>query len=216
MKARPLRAGSILRLGQRAVTLATLLFLLLLAACDKPPQIAPLAADAVVLAFGDSLTHGNGAPEGQAYPDILAGLIGRTVINAGVPGEVSATGLKRLPQVLEEYRPQLVILCHGGNDFLQRLDRTETAENLAAMIEQIRAAGGDVVLIGVPEPGLLLDPPPFYGELAKRFGIPYEAEIVGDLLGDRDYKSDTIHPNAAGYRRMAEALLTLIRDAHGL
>jgi lysophospholipase L1-like esterase len=118
--------------------------------------------------------------------------------------------------LLEEYRPQLVILCHGGNDFLQRLDRTQTAANLAAMIEQARAAGCDVVLVGVPEPGLLLDPPAFYGELAKRFGLPYEAEIVGDLLGDRDYKSDAIHPNAAGYRRMAEALHALIKKSHGI
>jgi lysophospholipase L1-like esterase len=214
MKVFPLRKS--MRLRALALILATLLLALLAAACEKPPRIASLPASAVVLAFGDSLTHGNGAPAGQAYPDVLAGLLGRTVINAGVPGEVSATGLQRLPQLLEQYRPQLVILCHGGNDFLQRLDRSQTAVNLAAMIEQARAAGCDVVLVGVPEPGLLLSPPPFYGELAKRFGLPYEAEIVGDLLGDRDFKSDTIHPNAAGYRRMAESIHRLIKAAHGL
>ena len=198
------------------VTLAWLLLTLLTAACDKPPKIAPLPANAVVLAFGDSLTHGNGAPAGAAYPDVLAGLLGRTVINAGVPGEISAAGLNRLTQVLEQYRPDLVILCHGGNDFLQRLDRARTAANLAAMVEQIRATGADVVLVGVPEFGLILTPPGFYGEIAKRFTIPYEGEIVSDLLGDRDFKSDTIHPNAAGYRRMAEAVFKLIKDARGV
>ncbi|MHB8709423.1 MAG: arylesterase [Desulfuromonadales bacterium] len=198
------------------VTLAWLLLTLLTAACDKPPKIAPLPANAVVLAFGDSLTHGNGAPAGAAYPDVLAGLLGRTVINAGVPGEISAAGLNRLTQVLEQYRPDLVILCHGGNDFLQRLDRARTAANLAAMVEQIRATGADVVLVGVPEFGLILNPPGFYGEIAKRFTIPYEGEIVSDLLGDRDFKSDTIHPNAAGYRRMAEAVFKLIKDARGV
>jgi len=205
-----------MRLGQRALTLATLLLILLLAACGKPPQIAPLPADAVVLAFGDSLTHGNGAPQGQGYPEVLAGLLGRTVINAGVPGEVSAAGLMRLPQLLEQHRPQLVILCHGGNDFLQKLDRTQAAANLAAMVAQIRTTGADVVLVGVPEFGLVLKPPKFYPEIAERFGIPYQGDIVSDLLGDRDFKSDTIHPNAAGYRRMAEALFKLIRDAHGI
>jgi lysophospholipase L1-like esterase len=193
-----------------------LLLLPLLAACDKPPKIAPLPTNAVVLAFGDSLTHGTGAPAGQAYPDVLAGRLGRTMINAGVPGEVSAAGLLRLPEVLDEYRPNLVILCHGGNDFLQRLDRSQTAANLAAMIEQILATGADVILVGVPEFGIVLKPPKFYQETAERFGIPYEAEIISDLLGDRDYKSDAIHPNAAGYRRMAEALHALIKKAHGI
>ncbi|TLM65590.1 MAG: arylesterase [Deltaproteobacteria bacterium] len=189
---------------------------LLAGGCHRTPQIAPLAADAVIVAFGDSLTRGNGAPEGAAYPDVLAGLLGRPVINAGVPGETSAAGLQRLPTVLEQHRPDLVILCHGGNDFLQRLDRGATAANLAAMVEQIRAAGADVVLVGVPEFGLFLEPPPFYGEIAERFDLPFEAEIVGDLLGDRAFKSDAIHPNAAGYRRMAEALHALIGKAHGL
>jgi len=199
-----------------AATLIWLLLALLTAACDKTPSIAPLPANAVVLAFGDSLTHGNGAPQGEAYPDVLAGLLGRTVINAGIPGEISAAGLSRLPQLLEQYRPNLVILCHGGNDFLQHLDRAQTAANLAAMIEQIKATGADVVLVGVPEFGLILSPPAFYGEIASRFAIPYDAEIISDLLGDRDYKSDTIHPNAAGYRRMAEAIFKLIKGAHGI
>ncbi|NJC89394.1 MAG: arylesterase [Desulfuromonas sp.] len=199
-----------------AAILAWLLLALLATACDRTPKIAPLPTDAVVLAFGDSLTHGNGAPEGEAYPEVLAGMLGRTVINAGVPGEVSAAGLTRLPQLLEQYRPRLVILCHGGNDFLQRLDRAQTAANLAAMIEMIRASGADVVLVGVPEFGLILNPPKFYQETAERFGIPYEGEIVSDLLGDRDLKSDSIHPNAAGYRRMAEAIYKLIKGAHGV
>ena len=200
----------------RPIKLIVLLLLLVTAACDRTPQLRPLPADAVVLAFGDSLTHGNGAPPGEAYPEVLAGLLGRTVIRAGVPGEVSAEGLRRLPALLEAHRPQLVILCHGGNDFLRRLDRQQTAANLGAMVELIRASGADVVLVGVPEFGLFLKPPDFYREIAERFKIPYEAEIVSELLGDRDYKSDTIHPNAAGYRRMAGALFTLIKAAHGL
>lgn len=200
----------------RLISLLLLLFAALLPACDKAPAIAPLPAHAVVLAFGDSLTHGNGASPGEAYPDILAGLLGRTVINAGVPGEISAEGRRRLPQLLQRHRPQLVILCHGGNDFLRRLDRQQTAANLAAMVEQCQAAGADVVLVGVPEPGLFLDPPDFYAAIARQAGIPYEAEIISSVLGDRAYKSDTIHPNAAGYRRIAAALHALIRQAHGL
>ena len=195
--------------------LAWLLVALLTAACEKPAKIAPLPADAVILAFGDSLTHGNGAPPGRAYPDVLADLLGRTVINAGVPGERSAAGLRRLPELLDRHRPNLVILCHGGNDFLQRLDRSQTADNLAAMVELARSTGADVVLVGVPEPGLFLKPPDFYREIAVRAKVPYEERVVSELLGDRNFKSDAIHPNAAGYRRMAEALRDLIEAAHG-
>ena len=83
------------------VNLTLFFFLVLFAGCDSGPQIAPFGRDAVVLAFGDSLTHGTGAPEGQSYPDVLANLLGRPVINVGIPGEISAAGLKRLPSVLD-------------------------------------------------------------------------------------------------------------------
>ncbi len=89
-----------MKLRTVAIVFRLLLLALLVSSCDKPPQISLLPADAVVLAFGDSLTHGNGAAEGQAYPEVLAGLLDRTVINAGVPGEISEAGLLRLPQVL--------------------------------------------------------------------------------------------------------------------
>ena len=199
--------------GLVARLLATWVFCALLAGCTTPPELAPLAEDAVVLAFGDSLTHGTGAGSGESYPEVLAGLIGRTVVRSAVPGEVSAEGLARLPAVLDRERPALLLLCHGGNDQLQRLDATRTATHLRAMVEAARDRGVAVVLIAVPAPGLTLAPLPLYGEIAGDFGLPVEREIVADILADRALKSDYIHPNAAGYRRLALAVADLLRAA---
>lgn len=181
------------------------------AGCSKSPRLSPIAPDAIVLAFGDSLTYGTGANEDESYPAQLSQLIGRKVVRAGVPGEVSADGLARLPEAIEEHQPRLVLLLHGGNDFLRRLPKSQAAGNLRAMIRIAKSRGADVVLIGTPEPGLTVTPPEFYGEIAKEFGLPYEAAVIGKVLRTAAQKSDPIHPNALGYRVIAEHVAELLR-----
>ena len=193
--------------------LAAWILCLVLAGCTPPPELEPLAADAVVLAFGDSLTFGTGAGTGESYPEVLSGLIGRTVVNAGVPGEVSTDGLLRLHALLDREQPALLLLCHGGNDQLQRLDPARLADNLRAMIREARDRNIAVVLIAVPAPGLSLRPLPLYAGIADEFGLAADLETVADILGDRALKSDYIHPNAAGYRRRALAVADLLRAA---
>lgn len=184
-----------------------------MSACGKIVAIPKLSPDAVVLTFGDSLTYGTGAREEESYPAQLAGLIGRNVVRSGVPGETSGAGLVRLPEVLDEHAPKLLILCHGGNDFLRKLPREKAAENLRAMIRLARDRGVHVVLVGTPEPGFSVSPPAFYAEIAKEFGIPYEGEILGRVLKDGALKADPVHPNAQGYRLVAEKVAELLRKA---
>ncbi|HEY8070132.1 MAG TPA: arylesterase [Burkholderiales bacterium] len=190
--------------------------LLSAAGCGQQAQLPPLAADAVVLAFGDSLTYGTGASEAESYPAQLARLINRRVVREGVPGEVSAAGLARLPSALDEHRPALLLLCHGGNDFLQRQSKQAAAENLRGMIRLAKARGVQVLLIGTPEPGFTVTPPEFYGEIAKEFRIPYEGSVLGKILRDPSLKSDQVHPNAQGYRLMAERVAELLRKSGAL
>ena len=196
---------------------AMLLAAILVAACGaKTPTLPTLGADAVVLAFGDSITFGSGAGENQSYPAVLEALIGRKVHGAGVPGEVSAAGLARLPSALDYYKPQLLILCSGGNDFLRKLGKQQAAENLRAMVRTARDKSVAVMLIAVPEPGLMPSPPDFYSDVAKEFGIPYEDGALAKILRDNQLKSDLIHPNAKGYARLAEAVAEVLRKSGAL
>jgi len=190
--------------------------LLLPTACSKTPQLPLLAADATILAFGDSLTFGTGAGEAESYPAVLARLTGRKVVNAGVPGEVSAVGLQRLPELLDRERPALLILCHGGNDLIARRDHRLIADNLRAMIRTAGERGVPVLLVAVPALGLTLKPPNLYEELAREFRIPLEHKALAHILGKGTLKSDYIHPNAAGYRLLAEALAELLKKSGAL
>ena len=194
---------------------ALLLLVLLPGACGPgTPQLPPLPEDGLVLAFGDSLTSGAGAAAEESYPAVLERLIGHPVIRAGVPGEVSARGLQRLAGALERSRPDLLILCHGGNDFLRLKDDRKTAANIRAMVELARSQGVDVVLIGVPKPGLFMsDGAGFYERIAEELDIPYAGEILAEILRSPSLKSDTVHPNAAGYRKLAETVAALLHKS---
>jgi lysophospholipase L1-like esterase len=183
------------------------------AACgnEDGPVMRPLAQDQSILAFGDSLTHGTGAAPGLSYPAVLETLSGRRVINAGVPGEESAAGAERLPLLLDAHKPGLVIICHGGNDILRKRDREALRRNLEKMVAMSRAAEADVVLLAVPDFGLLLSAADVYSRVAEAGSVPVELDALPDILGDRRLKSDPIHPNAEGYRRLADAVADMLR-----
>jgi acyl-CoA thioesterase-1 len=200
--------------GNRLVLLSAVLILLAISGCsDRTPKLLRLASTDVIVAFGDSLTYGTGATEHESYPAVLAELTGHQVARSGVPGEMTAQGLQRLPEVIDEYRPRLMIVCLGGNDMLRRLQFAETRANLRSIIKTIKDRGIAVVLIGVPQPALLSGAPAFYAELAKEFAVPYEGAILATILYAAEMKADAIHPNAKGYRRMAEAVAALLRKA---
>jgi lysophospholipase L1-like esterase len=187
--------------------------LLLLAACGKP-ELAELHKGSTVLAFGDSLTAGKGVIEDEAYPARLAQMLGLRVVNAGVSGETTTQGLNRLPDVLAEHQPDLVILFEGGNDILRNQDLRKTKANLDAMIEMVKQQGADVVLVAVPKKGLFSGAASFYSELAEQHDLPLQADIVSKLLRQPSMKSDAVHFNRQGYKEVAEAIKLLL-EAHG-
>ncbi len=190
-----------------------LLLSLFLLSCAKTadPSYKELSKQAVILAFGDSLTYGTGASAGQSYPAILSKLTGRAVINAGIPGELSAQGLSRLPALLDQHQPELLILIHGANDILRKLPLEKARSNLEAMITLAQQRHIQVLLLGVPSFNILfLNSAPFYKEVAEKYNIPIDLETLSTIIAERSLKSDQIHPNNAGYAIMAENIYQLL------
>jgi len=194
------------------------ILLVCVAACSSDtdaPRLQLLDDDAVILAFGDSLTYGTGANhQTESYPAVLAQLTGKQVINAGIPGEISTQGLARIDSLLQQYQPKLVLLCHGGNDLIRKLDNESLKQNLISIIGKIRQSGAEVVLLSVPKPGVFLKPSPVYKEVASAQQVLLENEIIADIESETTLKSDPIHPNAAGYKVLAEAVHVLLKK-HG-
>jgi acyl-CoA thioesterase I len=203
-----------MRASRRFVIALVAVFLL--AACERTPTLPKLSPHDIIVAFGDSLTHGTGASRDTAYPAVLASLTGRTVINAGVPGDTTTSALQRLPAVLAEHQPRLVLLCLGGNDMLRKQPEAATENNLRLLVQTIRASGAEVMLIAVPQPTLFGGAPDFYARVAKDMQLPLEADIFNAVLKDNRLKADPIHANAAGYRVVAERLAEFLRDAGAL
>ncbi|MFM4824277.1 GDSL-type esterase/lipase family protein [Aeromonas bivalvium] len=183
---------------------------LLLVACGEP-GFRPLAAGETILAFGDSLTEGRGAPPAQSYPNVLASLSGHPVINGGVSGELSQAGRARLPGLLAEHRPGLVILLEGGNDILRGTGEAALKANLAAMIAAVQGSGAQLLLVAVPRKSLFADGAPLYGELAQEYGLVLDNDTMGELLRSPALKSDAVHLNGEGYRALAERLHRLLQ-----
>lgn len=192
--------------------------LLFCMACNKSePSLSKLPDDAVILAFGDSLTYGTGAAAEHDYPHILAQLTGREVINAGVPGEISSEGLQRLPGLLDEHEPNLLILIHGGNDILRKIPVDQTRANLKAMITEAKQRNIPIVMIGVPQFGLIfLHSAEIYTEIAESEKIPSDLEILPEIIATNELKADSVHPNDQGYQRLAESIAALLQKQGAL
>jgi acyl-CoA thioesterase I len=164
----------------------------------------PPRADGPWIAFGDSLTEGFGATTGSDYPSQLSRRLGVPIQNAGVSGETSSDGLKRLQQI-EDANPRVVLLCFGGNDVLQGLPRDRMISNVGTMIERLQNRGTFVVLLGVRGSSGLGDRnAKAFKQLAREKRVLLVPNILDGLLTSPNLMSDYVHPNEAGYAKIAE------------
>ena len=187
---------------------------------EKPQQEQ---YEGVIVAMGDSLTAGLGVAEAEAYPARLAARLREAgfnyrVINAGVSGETSRGALERTPWILS-FKPDIVILETGANDGLRGIAPEAIRENLEKIIAAFREEGVVVVLCGMEMVRNLGESytaafRAIYPAVARREGVIFMPFFLQGVAGEPELNQpDTIHPTAAGYRRIVENLLPYVKQA---
>lgn len=162
------------------------------------------------IAFGDSLTSGFGASDGNDYPALLGKKVGRNILNAGVPGQTSDDAVQRVEEIVR-LQPRVVLLCFGGNDGLRQLPPEKTFANLSAVIDRLQAGGSFVVLVGIRSASLSDRYAKPFKKLAKQKRVLFVPNILGGVLGSPNLMSDYIHPNDEGYKMIADRLEEILR-----
>jgi acyl-CoA thioesterase I len=165
----------------------------------------PPSAGKTWVAFGDSLTSGYGASDGNDYPALLGKRLGFPILRFATPGATTQDALGRVDEVLRA-NPKVVLLCLGGNDTLNGVPHRQTFENLSQVIDQIHEAGAFVVLIGIRSASVRDKYRSEFKKLAKEKKVLLVPNILGDVLGNPGLMSDYVHPNDRGYAVIAERL----------
>lgn len=176
-----------------------------------------------LLVLGDSLSAGYGMAPEATWVHLLDQQLAddHTVINASISGETSRGGLERLPGLLEEYTPAVVLLELGANDGLRGYPINRTTDNLREMIELSREAGAQVILLGIrlpPNFGSRYTEPFFnqYASLAEEYGLLYLPFLLEGVAQFQDLmQSDGLHPTAAAQPVIRDNVWPLVQEALG-
>ena len=164
-----------------------------------------------IIAFGDSLVEGVGATDGNDFVSLLSQKIGQPIVNLGHAGDTTADGVARIGQ-LDAYTPKVVLLLLGGNDYLRKIPMSDTRKNLEALIQNIQARGAIVLLLGV-RGGILNDRfAAEFTDLRDTYHTAFVPDVLRGLLGNGQYMADALHPNAAGYKIIAERVYPILAE----
>jgi acyl-CoA thioesterase-1 len=194
---------------------SSILVALLLAAAICATTALAQGRAQVLLVVGDSISAGYGLARGQGWVDLLAARLAKDgypehVVNASISGDTTAGGRARLPALLREHHPSIVVVELGGNDALRGGNLDATRDNLDAMVKAVHAAQAKPLLLGMKVP-------PNYGTAyARRFDalfadvakankiplVPYAFEGFGDDFAQ--FQEDRIHPKASAESRILD------------
>jgi len=178
----------------------------------KPEKIKNYPSNGTdIVAFGDSLVQGVGSTNGNDFVSVLSRKINRPIINLGVSGNTTSDGVMRLSQ-LNKYKPKVVIVLLGGNDYLKKVPRAETLQNLQTIIDDIHKRRSTVLLLGV-RGGLIVDNfKKDFENISEANSTAFVPNVLDDLIGDNSLMSDAIHPNDKGYAIIADKVYKVLKD----
>jgi acyl-CoA thioesterase I len=164
-----------------------------------------------IVAFGDSLVQGVGASSDSTnFVAVLSRRIGKPIVNLGVSGNTTEDGLKRLGE-LDRYKPKVVIVLLGGNDYLKKVPIDTTFNNLEKIIKNIQSRGAVVLLLGV-RGGVVTDKfDERFEDLADKTGSAYVSNVLDGLITKNEFMSDAIHPNNTGYAKIATRVYPVLQ-----
>lgn len=181
-------------------------------ACAAPPvrNLSPRPGPVVVL--GDSLAAGVGSTGGRrGYVALLQERLGVEVVNRGVSGNTTSDGLARLDADVLSLKPSLVIVELGGNDFLRQVEAATVFANLETIVRRCQDAGAAVLVLGTRS-GLLTDRNEAgFRDLSRRTEAAYVPNILEGVFGQPALMHDSIHPNDAGYEKVADRIEPSLR-----
>lgn len=157
-----------------------------------------------IICFGDSVTFGYGAENGQDYPAQLSKMLGMPVINCGIDGDTSIEGLKRIDSDVLQRVPRLVLIEFGGNDFLRKIPIEVTAGNIKTMIDKVQAAGAMAAIVDVSAGMFLRDYRVLFSKISKEKNVIFIPSVLNNIITTPGLKSDFFHPNSKGYNLVAQ------------
>lgn len=164
-----------------------------------------------IVAFGDSLVQGVGSTKGNDFISILSKKIGKPIVNLGVSGNTTRDGISRLSE-LDKYNPKVVILLLGGNDYLKKVPKEETFNNLQTIINHLHKKGSVVILLGV-RGGLLVDNfKDDFKKISEKNNTAFVSNVLDNLIGNNELMSDAIHPNDKGYKIISDRVYAVLKD----
>ncbi len=204
-----------MRKNQIIINILTLVFLcfsvLALNKCTKREIKNADSRGTHIICFGDSITFGYGVAPQESYPLVLAKMVSEPVINAGIDGDTSTEALNRLETDVLSRDPRLVVIEFGGNDFLRKVPLDLTVNNIKEMVEKIQARGAMVAITDISSGILMKEFRSPYWKIAKEKGAIFIPSVMVGIITNPQMKSDFFHPNAKGYKIIAERVFRAIK-----
>ncbi len=159
-----------------------------------------------IICFGNSITFGYGASPGEDYPSALAKMVDIPVINAGIDGDITLEALKRVESDVLDRDPLLVIIEFGGNDFLRKIPKEVTINNIKEMVERVQVKKAMVAIVDISAGMFLKEYRSAFYNLAREKGAIFIPSMLSGIITNPSMKSDFLHPNANGYKMIAQKI----------